>query len=142
MKTSAAGVELIKHFEGFRAYPYQCQGNVWTIGYGHTRGITALTQPISRVAAEALLLEDIAMFERSVARLIKTKLTQGQFDALVSFTFNLGGGALQRSRLRMKLNRGDYAGAAGEFLNWVRAGGIVREGIVRRRKAEVALFLS
>ena len=141
MKTSADGLALIKHFEGFRSHPYRCQANVWTIGYGHTRGVTQQTLPVSKGEAEVLLLEDVARFERSVKRLIQARLTQGQFDALVSFTFNLGGAALQRSRLRMKLNRGDYSGAANELLRWTRAGGVIRKGLVRRRQAERVLFI-
>jgi lysozyme len=141
MKTSPRGIDFIKQFEGFRSHPYQCQANVWTIGYGHTAGVTADTDPVSESAAVALLQRDIAKYERSVFRLVQAKLTQRQFDALVSFTFNLGGGALQRSKLRMKLNRGDYIGAAAEFLRWTRAGGVVRRGLVRRREAERAMFL-
>src|SRR5574343_602999 len=142
MKTSAAGIRLIKHFEGFRSHPYQCQAGVWTIGYGHTRGITQDSPAMPPQVAEALLLQDIAVYERSVLKLIRVKLTQNQFDALVSFTFNLGGAALQRSALRSKLNRGEHASAAPEFLRWVRAGGVIRKGLVARRKAECALFLT
>lgn len=140
MKLSEEGLALIKHFEGFRAHPYLCQANVWTIGYGRTRGITAQTPPVSKAQAEAMLSQDVARYERSVQNLIRVKLTQSQFDALVSFAFNLGAGALQRSSLRSKLNRGEYASAAPEFLRWVRAGGVVSRGLVARRRAEVALF--
>jgi len=141
MKTSPAGIALIKHFEGFRSHPYQCQANVWTIGYGHTRGVTPQTPPVSREEAELLLASDLTKYERSVLNLIRVKLTQGQFDALVSFTFNLGGGALQRSTLRARTNRRDFFGAAAEFLKWVRAGGVVSKGLVKRRKAEAQLFV-
>jgi lysozyme len=142
MKTSPQGVSLIKRFEGFRSHPYQCQAGVWTIGYGHTRGITQDSPPVTAQQADAMLLLDIARYERSVLRLIGVKLNQRQFDALVSFTFNLGGAALQRSSLRSKLNRGEYAAAGAEFLKWVRAGGVVRKGLVKRREAESAMFLA
>lgn len=141
MRTSQKGVDLIKHFEGFRSAPYQCQAKVWTIGYGHTKGVTALSESVSKEEAEAILQSDLLKYERSVSNLITVPLTQNQFDALVSFTFNLGGGALQRSSLRQKLNRKDYSGASVEFLKWVRAGGVIRKGLERRRKAERALFM-
>lgn len=140
MKISERGLELIRHFEGFRANPYKCQAGVWTIGYGHTKGVTAETLPITATLAEGYLREDVQWAEKSVQRLVK-KYTQPQFDALVSFVFNLGGGALQRSSLRARLNRGDVQGAAEEFLKWVWAGGAKRKGLVIRRKAEQALFL-
>ena len=85
---------------------------------------------------------DLLRYEQAVTRLVKVPLTQGKFDALVSFTFNLGGGALQRSTLRQKINRQDYEGAANEFLKWVRAGGAVSKGLVARRIAERNLFLA
>src|SRR5574343_1848938 len=104
MRTSQDGIELIKHFEGFRSYPYQCQAGVWTVGYGHTRGVTQDTPPVNSVLAEALLVQDLRNSERCVNNLTHVELNQQQFDALVSFVFNLGGGAFQRSKLRMKLN--------------------------------------
>jgi lysozyme len=142
MKTSERGISLIKHFEGFRANPYKCAAGVWTIGYGHTAGVTADAPPISEDEAEELLAADIQKFERTVAKLISSNITQAQFDALVSFAFNLGGAALQRSTLRQKINRGDHAGATKEFYRWVRAGGKVLQGLVLRRSAEANLFMS
>lgn len=141
MKTSEGGIELIKQFEGFRAKAYLCPAGVATIGYGHTGGV-AMGDTIDEDEAEALLEADLRRFERSVARLVGVPLSQGQFDALVSFTFNLGGGALQRSTLRQKLNRGDYDGAAREFPKWCRAGGVKLAGLLRRRQAEMEMFLS
>lgn len=142
MKISQNGIALIKRFEGFRSAPYQCQAGVWTIGWGHTRGVTSSTKPITHAEAEGVLQRDLVKYEASVNRLITRPLTQNQFDALVSFTFNLGGGALQRSSLRMKINRGDFDGGAREFLKWVRAGGKVSYGLLKRRMVEQALFLS
>lgn len=142
MQTSERGLELIKNAESFRALPYLCPANVWTQGYGHIDGVTPHSPPVTVAQAEAWLAADVKRYERSVMALIKVPLTQNQFDALVSFTFNLGGGALQRSTLRSKLNRGDYAGASNEFLKWVRGGGRILNGLVKRRRAERELFLS
>lgn len=138
-------IELIKRFEGFSPKPYLCPAGYWTIGYGHV--ITAQDKdnyrdPITEAEAEALLKKDVFKAEKAVLRLIKVPLTDGQFDALVDFVFNLGGGALQRSTLRAKLNRGEYLDAADEFLKWVWAGGRKLKGLVRRRIAERELFLS
>ena len=99
-------------------------------------------EPISETEAEALLLRDLETSEGWVSRLIKTALTENQYSALTSFTFNLGAGALQRSTLRMKLNRGEFQNAADEFPKWRMAGGRILAGLVRRRAAERALFLS
>lgn len=142
MKTSQAGIDLIKLFEGFRAEPYLCPAGVATLGYGTTAGVTMDTPPVTEDEAEALLALDLRRFERAVSRLCPVPLTQGQFDALVSFSYNLGAGALQSSTLRRKLLRGDYEGAADEFPRWVYAGRARRlAGLVRRRAAERALFL-
>ena len=139
MILGTAGLELIKHFEGFRATPYVCPGNKLTIGYGHT----ATTRPdmhVTKAEAEALLHSDVQGAERAVARLIRRRLPQNQFDALVSFTFNLGAGALQRSTLRQKVNRMEDVAAAREFRKWVWAGGRKQRGLIRRRDAEASLF--
>ncbi len=145
LATSARGVQLIKHFEGFAARPYLCPAHYWTVGYGHviTKAEKGMfTTPLDEAAATELLMRDLVRFEQAVRRLIKVSLNQQQFDALVSFTFNLGGGALQRSTLRQKLNRRDYSGAAGEFRKWIWAGGRKLPGLVRRRDAEKLLFQS
>lgn len=139
MKTSEKGLELIKHFEGLRLQAYRCSAHVWTIGYGHTAGV----QPGDSVTAgqaDSLLRQDIEESERSVARYVTAPLNHCQFDALVSFTFNLGAGNLRTSTLLKKLNAGDYSGAAEEFPRWVSAGGKKLPGLVRRREAEKALF--
>lgn len=140
MKTSDIGLELIKCFEGFSPVPYLCPAGVWTIGYGSTIGVTKITPAIDKTTAELLLQSQLIRYEKSVNKLITVPLTQNQFDALVSFTYNLGGAALQRSSLRRKLNRREYEQVPTEFLKWVRAGGIKLVGLVKRRKAEGELF--
>lgn len=139
MKTSNAGLDLIKKYEGCRLTAYKCPAGVWTIGYGHTNGVKK-GQKISRKQAENFLREDIGKFENGVKKAVSVRLTQNQFDALVSFTYNVGLGAFKTSTLRRKLNAGDYAGASKEFLKWNKAGGVVLDGLKRRRNAEKALF--
>ena len=146
MRTGKAGIELIKRFEGFSSTPYLCPADVPTIGYGNTRRfdgsrVAMDDEPISEADGEALLAHELLSFERSVDKLITAELTQVMFDALVSFTYNLGSGNLQSSTLRMKLNRGNYEGAADEFPKWRKAQGRVLQGLVRRRIAERKLFL-
>ena len=141
------GIKMVKSFEGIALKPYLCPANVWTVGYGATVGsdggpIDPDMEPISEIEAEALLVRDLENSEGWISRLIKTALTENQFSALTSFTFNVGCGALQRSTLRMKLDRGEYLGAADEFPKWRRAGGRILAGLVRRRAAEQALFLA
>jgi lysozyme len=97
---------------------------------------------LSNEEIDEILRKDLTRFEQGVLRLIKVKLTQGQFDALVSFSFNVGLGNLQNSTLRMKLNRGDYDGAAEQFLVWTKAGGKVLKGLVIRRTHEKEMFES
>lgn len=140
MNVSDDGIDLIKQFEGCRLTAYLCPAGVWTIGYGHTGSVNK-GDAIDEDEADILLRADLRRFERSVSKLVGVPLSQGQFDALVSFAFNLGGGALQRSTLRQKLNRGDYDGAAEQFMKWTRAGGRVLAGLVRRRQAEYELFM-
>ena len=140
------GIEIIKGFEGFSSEPYLCPAKVWTIGYGSTTGsdggpVGPDMGVISEAEAEALLVRDLEASEGWVLRLVKKPISENQFSALTSFTFNVGCGALQRSTLRMKLNRGKYLGAADEFPKWRRAGGRILAGLVRRRAAARALFL-
>jgi lysozyme len=139
MRISQEGVNLIKHFEGCRLEAYKCPAGVWTIGYGHTKGVKE-GDAIEQEAAEAFLIEDLEAFEQAVARLVKVPITQQQFDALVSFTFNLGAGNLERSTLLEKLNGYQYIEVPEQMMRWVRAGGQVLDGLVRRRAAEAALF--
>ena len=140
------GIEMVKSFEGLALRPDVCAGGVNSVGYGATRSSTGGPidldmEPITEAEAEALLIRDLESSEGWVSRLIKTALTENQYSALTSFTFNVGAGALQRSTLRMKLNRSEYQGAADEFPKWRIAGGRILAGLVRRRAAERALFL-
>lgn len=140
---TAEGRELIKHFESFSPTPYLCPAKIWTIGYGHTGpDITKDTPAITKTQGEVLLLQDLLQFERAVLRLITRPLTDGQFDALVSFTFNLGAGTLQRSTLRMRCNRGEDADVPAEFMKWVWGGGKKLPGLIRRRREEAVLYTS
>lgn len=139
MRTGRNGVELIRHFEGCRFDAYLCPAGVWTIGYGHTADVKE-GDSIDQEAAEAFLIEDLETFEQAVTRLVEVPLTQQQFDALVSWTFNLGAGNLAESTLLKKLNNYQYAEVPEQMMRWVRAGGQVLEGLVRRRAAEAALF--
>lgn len=141
MKTSQKGIELIKKFEGCALNAYKCPAGVLTIGYGHTNNVR-VDDVITQKEAEDLLKIDLAQFEAGVSAAVKVALTQEQFDALVSFTYNLGVGALQSSTLLKKLNAGDYAGAADQFPLWNKVGRTIFEGLVRRRAAEKDLFLS
>lgn len=137
--TSEKGLELIKHYEGFSAQAYKCPANIWTIGYGHTAGVTE-GQTITAEQGEQLLKKDLAHAERSVNSLVKVTLNQSQFDALVSFVFNLGSGNFQSSTLLKKLNQQDFDGAALEFKKWVKSNGSVLPGLVKRRNSEAELF--
>jgi lysozyme len=158
-----AGLKLIKDFEGFVAYPYDdlvvsggkypewtggpLRGTL-TIGYGHTNlsNFPPKIVPGLRVteaqAAEMLRKVLAAVYEPEVKRLVKVPLTQNEYDALVSFTYNAGGGNLAKSTLLRKLNAGDYEGAAAEFDKWVSSKGQRLNGLIRRRNAEEALFRS
>ena len=140
---SKTGLDVIKRFEGFSPTVYICPAGYPTIGYGHVVNPDERQQFASGITseqAEALLRQDVQIAERAVLRLITVPLTDGQFDALVSFTFNLGAGALQRSTLRRKVNRGDHAAVPPEFRKWVWAGGRKLEGLVRRRDSESMLY--
>lgn len=141
MNISSQGIGLIIHFEGFRAKAYRDSAGVWTIGFGSTKGVHP-GMVISRDQAGIRLYHDVDQAEEAVNRLVTVPLNQSQFDALVSFVYNLGPGALQKSTLLKRLNAGDYPGAAEEFMRWVKAGGKKLTGLVRRRAAERALFLS
>ena len=146
MQTSDKGIALIKQFEGCKLTAYQDSVGIWTIGYGWTQPVDGKPiragMTIKQETAERLLKTGLVSYESDVSRLVKVGLTQGQFDALVSFTYNLGARSLSTATLLRKLNAGDYAGAADEFLRWNKAGGKVLNGLTRRREAERALFLS
>ncbi|PZR17268.1 MAG: hypothetical protein DI536_02780 [Archangium gephyra] len=139
-KLGQAGLNLIKEFEGLRLKAYRDPVGVLTIGYGHTGSDVKPGMVITQQRAEQLLKNDTGWAQKAVRDTVKVPLTQGQFDALTSFTFNLGAGALRSSTLVKKLNAGDYAGAQKEFGRWVHAGGQVLAGLVRRRAAEARMF--
>lgn len=167
MKLSHTGAELMHRYEGYRSRPYLCPAHIWTIGFGHVLYQEQIRLPMirkegydgmirkdfplrpednrewSKDEIEELFRADVASFERGVLRLVPgVDGNQGAFDALVSFAFNAGLGNLQRSTIRVKANRGDLEGAADAFMQWTKGGGKVLPGLVKRRQAERALFLS
>jgi lysozyme len=155
-------------YEGCRNKPYLCPAHIWTIGYGHVLYQEQIRLPMVRVEGketpmirkemplkpednrvwtkeeiDELFRDDVGTFERGVLRLVPGVVgRQGAFDALVSISFNFGLGNLQRSTIRMRANRGDWDGAAEAFRVWTKGGGKVLPGLVKRREAEIALFLS
>ena len=159
MKVSAAAIQMIKHHEGVRTKPYRCPALLWTVGVGHVidPSHTAVKyeerkslpipagwdRVLSMGEVDSILAQDLGRFERGVLRLCPAAIDrQGVFDSLVSFSFNVGLGNLQRSGLRMKTNRGDFDEAADEFLKWTKAAGRVLPGLVKRRNDERSMFLS
>jgi lysozyme len=167
MKTSEKGIHLMHFFEGYRNKPYRCSAAIWTVGWGHAmyadqlalpnvrkEGYTGMIRndyPLkpednrvwSKEELVAIFKNDLGTFERGVLRLVPgVSGRQGAFDALVSFAFNAGLGNLQRSQIRMRANRGDWEGAAEALMDWVKGGGRVLPGLVKRREAERALMLS
>ena len=158
MNVSEHALALIKHHEGVRYKPYRCPAKLWTVGVGHVMYPEQAKLPIAerdnfslsirdfrtfgKDEVDEILMADLRRFERGVERYCPVQLTQGMFDALVSFSFNVGLGTLQRSTLRQKLLRGDKAGAAEGFMKYTMAGGKVLRGLVNRRSDEKALFLS
>ena len=158
MKVSQRCKDMIKHHEGVRFKPYRCPAKLWTVGVGHVlypdQGRLPLDQrdafPLkaednrvfSGAEVDGILGADLRRFEAGIAKLFPMVLAQGQFDALVSFAFNLGLGGVQRSTLRQKVLRGEVEAAADEFLKFTRGGGKILPGLVKRRNDERALFLS
>jgi len=168
MKLSEAGANLMHQYEGYRTKPYLCPAHIWTIGYGHVLYQEQIRLPVVRVEGkdtpmirkemplkpednrvwtkeeiEKLFADDVASFERGVLRLAPAVLgRQGAFDACVSFAFNAGLGNFQRSTIRMKANRREWEAAAEAFMQWTKGGGKELPGLVKRRKAEKALFLT
>ncbi|CAH0992211.1 Lysozyme RrrD [Sinobacterium norvegicum] len=134
------GIDLIKRFEGFSSSVYICPAGYPTIGYGHLVRDYESFEEISQEQAEALLRTDVESAERAVLRLIKVPLTDGQFDALVSFTYNLGSGALQCSTLRRKVNRQAHGEVPAQLMRWVWAGGRKLNGLVKRRYCESSVY--
>jgi len=147
MQLSDEGVRLIKSFEGYhrklkdgRCLAYRCPAGVLTIGWGCTDGVRE-GMIWTAEEAEAGLRRELAKFEHGVSRLVTVEINQNQFDALVSFSYNVGLGALQKSTLLKRINKGEFAKAQGEFSRWTRGGGKVLPGLVSRRTREAALFL-
>lgn len=155
---SKKAMEMIKHHEGVRFKPYRCPARLWTIGVGHVlypeqgklKMEDRLQYPLrpednrtfSKEEVDEILAHDLRRFVAGVSRYCPSGLNQGRLDALVSFAFNVGLGTLQRSTLRQKHNRGDYEGAAEEFLKFTKAGGKVLKGLVNRRNDERALYMN
>jgi lysozyme len=163
VKVSKKLLEMLKHHEGVRYKPYQCPAKLWTIGVGHLMypeqgKIPSTPEGMARRKAwplkpednrtwskeevDTILAKDVERFERGVTRLIPIKLTQGMLDGLVSFSYNIGLGGLQRSTVRQALLRGDKVGAIQSLLKYNKAGGKVLKGLDNRRKDEAALFNS
>ncbi|MBB2918349.1 lysozyme [Cupriavidus alkaliphilus] len=153
MKISANGLAVIKYFESCRLSAYFDSGGVPTIGWGHTGPDVRLGMTITQARADELLCADIADHERIVSDAVTVPLTQGQFDALVSFCFNVGPGKKDKkdglvtlasgkpSTLLRRVNAGDFNAARGQFSLWNKAGGVPQRGLIRRRAAECALFI-
>jgi lysozyme len=138
-KVTHEGVEKIKQFEDLKLTAYQCSANVWTIGHGHT--LTAEKgMKITAAEAESLLFADLEIFESAVDRLVQVKLTDWQFAALVSFAFNVGVRAFEKSTLLKKLNEGDYDAVPAQLMRWNKVKGKVVAGLTNRRAAEAGMW--
>jgi len=149
MRISDNGIKLIKHFEGVRYRPYKCAAGLWTCGIGHLIGDgkqlpDSYNKTFTDAEVDALLITDLARFERGIIKLFPAsfKFTQGMYDSLISFSFNLGLGALQRSTVRSALLRGDKKMAGESLLKYCRAGGKVLKGLQIRRQAEYKLLMT
>ena len=146
MRMSAAGLAIVKEFEGLRLKAYKCPAAVWTIGYGHTSAagnpIVTPELVITNDEADQILERDMVQYEDGVRKFVKVELTQNQFDALVDFAYNAGVGALQKSTLLKKVNAGKFDEVPAEFMKWTKGGGKELPGLVRRRRAEVKLWRS
>lgn len=145
MKISQAGIDLIKRFEGCSPTPYLCPANKFTVGYGHVlgNGVTLAESDNRKFTIgeiDELLRTDLRRFERGVLRYCTVHLSQSQFDALVSFAYNLGLGTLQRSTMRQKILRQDGQAASKELLKYDKVNGKALKGLTRRRQAEYRLF--
>jgi lysozyme len=151
LKLTKAGANLIQHYEGClqkkgeHYHAYKCPAGVWTCGWGSTgpphgeHKIDSTTR-WSREQCDEAFLKDMQQFEKSVRKLVRVPLTANQYDALVSFTYNCGANALERSTLLKRVNAGDHAGAAKEFHKWNKANGKALAGLTRRRASESLLY--
>ena len=133
------GLSLIKKFEGCELEAYQCTAGVWTMGYGHTKGVTP-SDSISQEEAEQMLVDELHEYESYVNEYVTVALSQNQFDALVSWVYNLGPANLKASTMLKVLNSGEYEDVPAQIKRWNKAGGKVLEGLIRRREAEACLF--
>lgn len=142
-KISEKGLTLIKNFEGLRLEAYLCPSGVWTIGYGHTKGVKK-GHKCTKEQASHYLRADVAWAEVAVRHLVKVPLNQNQFDALVSFVFNIGTGAFAKSTLLRVLNSGNYSGVPGQIRRYNKGGSPLKvlPGLVKRRDAEAKLWSS
>ena len=140
MKTSIEGLALIKKFEGLELEAYKCAAGVWTIGYGHTKDVQA-GDVWSESHADYMLEVELEEFEGYINDNVTVALSQNQFDALVSWVYNLGPANLKASTMLKVLNSGDYEGVPAQIKRWNKAGGKVLEGLIRRREAEALLFV-
>lgn len=141
MQTSKKGIEVLKHFESLRLEAYQDSVGVWTIGYGHIKGVQS-GDIITESQAEEMLVEEMPEYEGYVNKAVQVPLTQDQYDALVVWTYNLGGGALRSSTLLKKLNAGEYDEVPAQMKRWNKAGGKALRGLTRRRWSEAHLWAS
>ena len=139
LKPSENSVEIIKKHESYRSKAYQCPSGVWTIGYGHTKGVRK-GQTITRAQGEAYFQQDLQNAVNIVRKYVKVPLTQNEFDALVSFVFNVGEGNFKNSTMLKKINAREYEAAAAEFPKWNKGDGKVLQGLVTRRREEKGLF--
>jgi len=146
MKVSNKGIELIKKYEGLRLDAYRCPAGKLTIGYGHTGDDVKPGMTINKEMAELLLKQDLTVFEKAINELVKIKLTQNQFDALLSLVYNIGIGNFKKSTLLKLLNENKILEAGEEFMKWTKArqpGGLKElPGLVKRRAEEKTLFLT
>ena len=140
MKTSEEGLALIKKFEGLELSAYQCSAGVWTIGYGHTKDVNK-DDVWSESHAEYMLEIELEEYEGYINKHVEVALSQHQFDALVSWVYNLGPANLKSSTMLKVLNSGDYEGVPAQIKRWNKAGGKVLQGLIRRREAEALLFM-
>ena len=139
MNIGSKGIELIKHFEGCELEAYKCAAGVWTIGYGHIKGVTS-DSVITQEQAEQMLVEELHEYEGYINNMVTVELNQNQYDAMVSWVYNLGGGNLKASTLLKVVNQGEFDGVPAQIMRWNKAGGKVLEGLTRRRQAEADLF--
>jgi len=139
MKISQEGLSLIKKFEGCELEAYKCAAGVWTIGYGSTKSVKE-GDTLTQEKADKLLLHEMNEYEGYVNEMVKVDLKQNEFDSLVSWVFNLGPSNLSSSTLLQKLNNKDWDDVPNQIKRWNKAGGQVKQGLVRRREAEALLF--